>query len=206
VPRCEAGCRILHPQGASADTPDVHTAPRRRPDGLYADGFTLIELLLVVAIVMTLAAIAVPGLVRARLASLESAAQGSLRAINAAESTYAASCGHGGYAQSLDDLAKPAAGSAQLFISPDIPANGVTKSGYILNVGPDVSASIVTAAGNTCNAAAGDALSSYFAEAHPASIGVSGQRSFATDTRASLYANPSGTVIAPGMSGAAPLQ
>ena len=51
-----------------------------------ATGFTLIELLIVVAII---AAIAVPGLLRARMSGNEASAIGSLRAINSAESTYA---------------------------------------------------------------------------------------------------------------------
>jgi prepilin-type N-terminal cleavage/methylation domain-containing protein len=178
-----------------------------RPAGLRSTcGFTLIELLVVVVIIMIIAAVAVPGLLRARAASLESAAQGSLRAINTAESTYASSCGQGGYAQSLEDLSKPAAGSMQLFISPDIPSNGVTKSGYVLTVSADVSAAVVTPAGSTCNGAALDAMSGYFAEGHPVSAGISGQRSFATDTRSTLYVNGSGTIVTPGMSGATPLQ
>jgi type IV pilus assembly protein PilA len=67
-------------------------------------GFSLIELLIVVAIILIIAAIAIPNLLRARIAANESSAVSSIRTINTAEVSYQTSNPTVGYAKLLTDL------------------------------------------------------------------------------------------------------
>jgi prepilin-type N-terminal cleavage/methylation domain-containing protein len=97
------------------------------------NGFTLIELLLVVAIIAIIAAIAVPGLMRARMAGNEASAIGSMRTISSAQAAFAASCGGGGFANTLADLGRPPLAGNSTFIPVDLAAadpSGSPKSGY----------------------------------------------------------------------------
>jgi prepilin-type N-terminal cleavage/methylation domain-containing protein len=144
-------------------------------------GFSLIELLIVVAIILVIAAIAVPSLLRARISANESSAVESLRTINSAEVTYQATYPTVGYAATLTalgpgagNLSCPAAGPASTgaclidiaLANATAPANA--KSGYYFT--------------NPAVTTAGGVNLTYELDAMPAGVGQTGVRGFCADS------------------------
>jgi prepilin-type N-terminal cleavage/methylation domain-containing protein len=116
-------------------------------------GFTLIELMIVIAVILIIAAIAIPGILNAKIAAHETSAVGSLRAINVAQVSYQSTYPTKGYAASLTtlggpDACTPTAESACL-IDPDLTTGikaGYTFSTSAASAGNQASVSYVTGA------------------------------------------------------------
>src|ERR1700722_9377766 len=109
-------------------------------------GFSLIELLIVVAIILIIAAIAIPNLMRARMSANESSAVGSVRSINTAEISYNAAYSNIGFTTVLAQLGG-AAGAACVpgtatgcFIDGSLSSG--TKSGYVFTMGVGAAAGV----------------------------------------------------------------
>jgi type IV pilus assembly protein PilA len=142
-------------------------------------GFSLIELLIVVAIILIIAAIAIPNLLRSRMAANEASAVGSVRTINTSAVTYSSTYPANGYPLNLAVMggAVPCtAAPATTCLLDQVLAVG-TKSGYTFVLANDGATTSV----------------GYTVTAIPVSVGNSGQRSFFSDQSGVIRYNTAGT-------------
>src|SRR5579864_1333165 len=140
-------------------------------------GFSLIELLIVVAIILIIAAIAIPNLLRARIAANEASAVSSLRTMNTACITYDTS--YNAYPTSLTNLAPVASGTTPTSTSADLldavlTTSPFTKSGYVFTF---------TAGGGV----------TYQINADPQSPNTTGVAAYYTDQTGVIHVNAAGT-------------
>jgi type IV pilus assembly protein PilA len=152
------------------------------------NGFSLIELLIVVAIILIIAAIAIPSLLRSREAANESSAVGSLRTINTGMIAYNTTYPTVGFAASLANLGGPVGGctpssSSACLIDSVLANNGIPsgsgKSGYTFTA---------TGSGGTPN-------TTYYATGIPLVLNESGTRSFCSVSDAVIRVDPTGSAI-----------
>ena len=148
-------------------------------------GFSLIELLIVIAIILIIAAIAIPNLMRSKIAANEASAISSLRSIATAQIAYNATFPSVGYASSLTVLGPPS-GSACVTSGDATSANAClldnvlqtgTKSGYNFVIS------------NT----SGNPVTMYQVNSDPVTPGGSGQRHFYSDASGVIRYNSSAT-------------
>jgi len=145
-------------------------------------GFSLIELLIVVAIILIIAAIAIPNLLKSKMAANQSGAAATIRTINSGEATYSTVCPQVGYSATLPEMFTGALCKAGSNIVDGIVGSPAgQKSGYTF--------AEVGAAGAGALAAVNV---TYTDNALPIVPGTSGQNSYCSDQAAVIYFNPTG--------------
>ena len=155
-------------------------------------GFSLIELLIVIAIILIIAAIAIPNLIQARISANEAAAASSLRTITTAAVVYSTTY-QNGYPPTIGALGPPAGAQATCdnadLIDPILTVAPFQKSGYTYSY---TGATPVTVAGG-CGA---PGFQAYLVTAVPMIHGFTGNQSFCSDEPGVIHFNTTGAVIA----------
>jgi type IV pilus assembly protein PilA len=160
-------------------------------------GFSLIELLIVVAIILIIAAIAIPNLLRSRMAANEASAVGSIRTVNTAAISYISTYNNG-FPSTLTEIGSTAATqptcNASMFIDSVLTAG--SKSGYTFTMGPG--SATVTAPPGCTTAGYADG---YYIKGIPTSAGTTGTRAFCSDQTGIIRFNLGGTATAASTAG-----
>jgi prepilin-type N-terminal cleavage/methylation domain-containing protein len=160
-------------------------------------GFSLIELLIVVAIILIIAAIAIPNLLRSRMAANEASAVGSVRTINTAAITFNSTYGDGfpPSMAAIGTTGTAAVSCANAELLDSVLTTG-TKSGYTFALGVGT---VAVAAANVPAGCAAGWVDGYTITATPVTVGTTGQRAFCSDATGVIRYNATGaaTVAAP---------
>ncbi len=159
-------------------------------------GFSLIELLIVVAIILIIAAIAIPNLLRSRIAANQASAVGSLRTINTSEVTYTTTF-NTGFTDTLGYLGPPTTGTTPTATAAGLLDNVLSGTATAGGTGTDVSSK--SGYNFTYTPTDQDATSrynGYYVTANPVDLNVTGTNFYYTDESAVIRQDSTTTATA----------